>query len=317
MLYKTHKKFAQLFGVVGLTSAYASDLLPSFSMGYNISDNVLIGTLILVGYSASTFGGEFPDIDSPTSVPARRYPLIHKIFRLFGVKHRGKFSHDFASIGLFFGALLVLFNFLMNNFWDNQGVMLGLMTYFLIFYGREIGNELAFSLANNEKQRKKLRLVSILGGTILVSVFALMMGWLPLTDNPTTLLKSLNAMKPIINVTVIFAWIGAYSHLFADMLTNEGVYILGQRMSPAKWAMRLNKIPFLIPVLMTALGYFLGQDVGAVAFGAMGIFMQYIIRKTDLKTGSKYEKMVYKIVKIVLIPATAMLVFTAFGGALI
>lgn len=317
MLYKTHQKFAQLFGVVGLTAAYASDILPTFSTSYNISDNVLIGTLIVMGYSASTFGGEFPDIDSPTSVPARRYPLIHKIFRVFGVKHRGKFSHDYASIALFFSIILVGLNFLMNNFWDNQEVMGVITAYFVMFYGREIGNEIAFSMSNNDRQRKKLRIPSILGGMVIVGVFFLMMGWLPLTSNPTTLLKSMNALKPIVNVTVIFAWIGAYSHLFADMLTNEGVYILGQRISPAKWVMRLNKVPFLIPVIMVGLGFALGGEVGAVASGAMGVFMQYIIAKTDLKTGSDYEKMVYKVVKLVLIPAVAVLIFTAFGGAII
>lgn len=316
MLYKTHQKFAQLFGVVGLTTAFSSTILPTFTWGYSLSDNVLVGTLVLMGYSASTFGGEFPDIDSPTSVPARRYPLIHKIFRLFGVKHRGKFSHDFTSLAIFFSLLLAGAYTAFSRFWDSRSVMLGIALYLIIFYGREIGNDVAFKLSKNDAGRRRLRLPSILGGSLIVFIFFLFMGWFPVSSSPTSLLKVSSALKPMTYITIIFAWIGAYSHLFADMLTNEGVYIFWHKISPAKWVMRINKIPFLLPLITTGVSYYIGNIIGAIMGFVIGIFLQFMVAKTDLKTGSQYEKVVRRVVRLMLYPAFAILIYTAFGGVL-
>lgn len=316
MLYKTHKKFAQLFGVAGLATAFSSSLIPTFDWSYGVTDNILVGTLILVGYSASTFGGEFPDIDSATSVPARRYPMLRNLFTLFGVRHRGKFSHDYITIALLFSAILAGAMALFKVFWDNWFVMLGLALYITYFYGREIGNELVFKYVKRDEKRKKLRMPFILVSALGVLIVLILMGWFPLTSNPTSLLRVTSALKPITYVTIIFAWIGAYSHLFADMLTNEGVYIFWHKISPARWVMRLNKIPFLVPVLFTVVGWLLGTYIGASTGLVLGLFLQYMIAKTDLKTGSPYEKVVRRFVKILLIPMTLLLIYTAFGGVL-
>lgn len=316
MLYKTHQKFAQVFGVTGLTVAFSSGMMPTFDAGYGLSDNLLIGAMILVGYSSSTFGGEFPDIDSATSVPARRYPTLRRLFKIFGVNHRGKFSHDFVSLGILFGALLLGAMLLFNLFWSNWVSMILLSCYIIYFYGREVGNELVFFLIKGEDNRKRMRMPAILVSAVAVAFLFMVMGWLPVSSSPSTLLRVSSALKPITYVTIIFVWIGAYSHLFADMLTNEGVYIFWRKISPAKWVMRLNKVPFLIPLLVGGLGWLAGQLIGAVLGLSLGLFMQYMVAKTDLKTGSEYEKVVRRIVKFLLIPMTLLLIYTAFGGVL-
>lgn len=316
MLYKTHKKFAQLFGVVGLTTAFSSALMPTFNWGYSISDNILVGTLIIMGYSAATFGGEFPDIDSPTSVPARRYPTIRRIFNAFGVKHRGKFSHDYISLAILFGTILAGAMVAFNMFWNSWVVMFPIALYILHFYGREVGNELAFHLVKDKKKRKQARTFFNLISMAILGVIFVIMGWFPISSNPSTLLQASSALKPITYVTIVFAWVGAYSHLFADMLTNEGVYLFWRRLSPAKWVMALNKVPFLLPLIITGFSWIVGGIVGAVLGFIMGLFLQYMVAKTDLKTGSKYEQIVRRVVKILLIPTTIILIYTAFGGVL-
>lgn len=316
MLYKTHQKFAQLFGVVGLTSAFSASLMPTFSWGYSISDNILVGTLIIMGYSASTFGGEFPDIDSATSVPARRYPFLRRLFTLFGVNHRGKFSHDFTSLAILFGLLLGGAYISFTYYWNNWFVMLGIALYLLMFYGREIGNDIAFKLAKSDQRRRKIRIPINLTSSFLLFIGFLLMGWFPITSSSSTLLQASSALKPMTYVTIVFACVGAYSHLFADMLTNEGVYILWQKISPAKWVLRFKKLPFVIPMLMAGIGWFTGQIFGAILGGSLGILLQYMVITTDLKTGSPYEKFVRKIVKLLLVPTTLVLIYTAFGGVL-
>ena len=314
MLYKTHKKFAQLFGVAGLATAFSSSLIPTFNWSYSMSDNILVGALIVFGYSAATFGGEFPDIDSPTSVPARRYPMLRRIFNAFGVKHRGKFSHSFASLAILFGLILTGAMVAFNYFWSSWLVMLPIALYICYFYGREVGNEVAYFMVKDKNRQKGARRVfSLISAVAMVVIFSVM-GWFPVTSNPATLLQATSALKPITYVTIIFAWVGAYSHLFADMLTNEGVYVFYTKISPAKWVMRLNKVPFLIPILLTGLFWFIGGILGGILGVVLGLFLQYMVTKTDLKTGSKYEKLVRRIVKILLIPTTILLIFTAFGG---
>lgn len=314
MLYKTHKKFAQLFGVVGLTTAFSSALMPTFDWGYSFSDNILVGTLIIMGYSAATFGGEFPDIDSHTSVPARRYPTIRRVFNAFGVKHRGKFSHDYVSLAIFFGLILGGAMLAFNLFWDRWAVMFPIGLYILHFYGREIGNELVFHFIRDGDKRKRMRRVVNLICMAVVGLLFIIMGWFPITSNPATLLQATSALKPITYVTIVFAWVGAYSHLFADMLTNEGVYIFWTRLSPAKWVMAINKVPFLLPLIITGIAWVLGGIIVGIIGFILGLFLQYMVTKTDLKTGSPYEKLVRRFVKLLLIPTTAVLIYTAFGG---
>lgn len=314
MLYQTHKKFAQLFGVTGITYAFSTSLLPTFDWSYGVSDNILVGTLILMAYSASTFGGEFPDIDSATSIPARRYPFLRRVFKMFGIDHRGKFSHDFTSLAILFGSLMLLTWAIFTFFWNSWLAMLLVALYIIYFYGREIGNDLVFKMTRGEDARKRMRMPYIIVSALVVLVLFALMGWFPYSGGATTLLRASSALKPMMYTTVGFAWVGAYSHLFADMLTNEGVYLLWHKLSPARWVMRLNKIPFLIPLILLGLGWVFGDLVGAGIGLVVGLFLQFLIAKTDLKTGSEYEKLVRRLVKVLLVPAVALLIYTAFGG---
>lgn len=106
MLYPTHKRYGQVFGLASIPLAVHMGMIPSVNLqddvGKVIGDFIVVMMYVMVAYRGALFGAEFPDIDSPGSIPARKHFIIQKWFRLFGVKHRGKFSHDFVSLGLLF-----------------------------------------------------------------------------------------------------------------------------------------------------------------------------------------------------------------------
>lgn len=111
MLYPTHHRYGQVYGFGGAAIGAGLGLLPVINLSQATSFSGLIGDIIIallfvyVCYRGSVFGSEFPDIDSPGSIPARKHYLIQKIFKLFKVKHRGKFSHDFTSLLIVFGSI--------------------------------------------------------------------------------------------------------------------------------------------------------------------------------------------------------------------
>lgn len=118
MLYPTHQKYGQVYGLVGASVGATMGLIPSVDYGNgfgNMAGSLIMSVLyVAVCYKASIFGSEFPDIDSPGSIPARKHDLIQKLFKLFHVKHRGKFSHDFASLLIVFGSLYFILELLVG-----------------------------------------------------------------------------------------------------------------------------------------------------------------------------------------------------------
>ena len=107
MLYNTHKKYGQLFGLGALGIAGSVGTFDELGV---------IGTLgaVVVAMTASKFGAEFPDIDSKQSKPAQKHKILRSIFEAFGVKHRGRFSHDVVVQTLFWSLILFIANMLMN-----------------------------------------------------------------------------------------------------------------------------------------------------------------------------------------------------------
>lgn len=125
MLYPTHKKYGQVYGLLAIPLAVSFGLIPEVNLGDSssqiVGDAILAMIYMWVAYSAALFGAEFPDIDSPGSIPAQRHPILKMMFKYGGVKHRGKFSHDFTSLGLLFGGMYFL----------ADGVIGGVMKTFL------------------------------------------------------------------------------------------------------------------------------------------------------------------------------------------
>lgn len=118
MLYPTHQRYGQVFGLGGAAIGASLGLLPVVALSdFNSFSELIIEVFVVllyvyVCYSGSVFGSEFPDIDSPGSIPARKHFFIQKLFKLFQVKHRGKFSHDFTSLFLLFGSLYLVVHLL-------------------------------------------------------------------------------------------------------------------------------------------------------------------------------------------------------------
>lgn len=120
MLYPTHKKYGQMFGLVGIGVGAQLGLMPSVEIGDGglagvMGDTIVVLLYAMVAYRAGLFGAEFPDIDSHGSIPAQRHPVLQKIFQYTGVKHRGKFSHDFGSLLLFFGMIYLFVDMFLGN----------------------------------------------------------------------------------------------------------------------------------------------------------------------------------------------------------
>lgn len=104
MLYNTHKKYGQVFGLAAMPFLATSE--------FTVDTTSVVGMVAYVAaaYTGAKFGAEFPDIDSATSKPAKKHPIIRKIFKACGVKHRGKFSHDLVVQAIFWAMLISFIN---------------------------------------------------------------------------------------------------------------------------------------------------------------------------------------------------------------
>lgn len=112
MLYDTHKRYGQVAGLVALPVVAGSGMVDFSFDGFVANDSVILtvaalALFVLVALQSSMFGAEFPDIDSKGSIPAQNHRLLALIFRACGVKHRGKFSHDFLTQTVLWGVAFV------------------------------------------------------------------------------------------------------------------------------------------------------------------------------------------------------------------
>lgn len=103
MLYPTHRRLGIQFGEGLAVVAISSGLFSALS--FKSLPLILLGIGLAV--SGSLFGAEYPDIDSPRSIPAQRHPIWRMIFQFFHVHHRGKFSHSILSQTLFWGIIWI------------------------------------------------------------------------------------------------------------------------------------------------------------------------------------------------------------------
>lgn len=107
MLYNTHKRYGQVFGVASMPLMAQVGVLDSGNMG-----TIGFVGMCLVGLLGAMYGAKFPDFDSPTSRASREHKIESSLFRVFGVKHRGKFSHDITVQTLFWAIIITIINYL-------------------------------------------------------------------------------------------------------------------------------------------------------------------------------------------------------------
>lgn len=299
MLYPTHKRYGILWGVLTIPIGVAIGLIPVISSELRTGDLFIMTMTVIMGLIGALFGSRFPDIDSPGSIPARRHPIIQKLFKRFGVKHRGKFSHDFASIGAFFGIIYLLVSRVGENFiifvsQSDSKIVYGISTWIIIIImyliGQEIVSELQdlANLLKNKKMWAFLEKNSFFISSINV-LWLLVLLWstgnFKVSMNLDTALWSATVTVVLLKVFVVFTLAGAYSHLFADMTTKSGVSIFGKKLAPAQVILKLKKIPVVGQVLVP----------------------------TEFKTGSKWEDFNRMIVTILIIPASALATLFLFG----
>src|SRR5699024_3885995 len=249
------------------------------------------------------FGAEFPDIDSPTSIPRQKHKVIGRIFDIFGVKHRGKYSHDFLSIGLTFAGIYFLVHIVFERFVQaivKGNTTLGTDAYLgVLFFVYVIANMVVdailwvANLIQNKRMwaivNKKRVVISVMISAPLILVLTLtgifdvksVIGNISLEQSLSSAMIIVTSLK----IYTIFSLVGAYSHLFADMLTKDGVSICFVRMTPMAVISKVRKIPilgrFLVPL--------------------------------DPKTGGRWEDVVRYVVTGLCIPASVLAVMVMIG----
>lgn len=303
MLYPTHQKYGILFGIIMIPITIFLGFIPSLSSDLRAIDIVTILCACYMGMSGALFGARFPDVDSASSIPARRHPLIRKIFVMFNIKHRGRYSHDYMTIGLTFIILYLIVSFggtrLLGILATDQ-IFANYITYACcIVFVYLIGNDLVDFLqwiANMTKNRKmwaildSKRLFYALSFMVFIFVCLFVGGVLsPIQLMQGTDLAATMSMATLMIVSfklyVLFAWAGAYSHLFADMTTKEGVYFFTVKLAPARVILKVKRIPLIGKLLVP----------------------------TEFTTGSGWEDFNATVISIACIPAGIFAILTLFG----
>lgn len=296
MLYPTHQRFGILWGLLSFPLGVTVGTVPVIAMGMPANDLFMLIVCLYIGMRGALFGAEFPDIDSKSSIPRKKHPLIGRIFDATGVKHRGKYSHDFLSIGLTFGIMYILVAVVGDHFINEVATgntIAGVIAYagLLIFVWVLAMNSIDFVLwiantMNNKKMwaivnKNRIKYGAIVGVLLMVILFfsgvisvKALMGGVEINQSLPAAIMLVASFK----VYIAFALAGAYSHLFADMLTKSGVSIFFKKLAPMAVISNVRKIPKVGKMLVPL----------------------------DPKTGGEYENKVRLIVTIICIPATVI-----------
>lgn len=305
MLYPTHKKYGILWGLLMIPVTVAIGLIPVITVGMRVGDINLIILTVYMGMRGALFGAEFPDIDSPGSIPARRHPYLRKIFAFFKVKHRGKFSHDYVSIGVLFLLAYILVDKggvrLMNVIADGGQWVHSAVYVSVVIFIYMVGLDIVgfFQWVANKTKNKKMwvklekRRFLLAGVNVVILVVTLIIGGvleiheavLGVIPLQTALMAGTMVVVSF-KAYVMFAWAGAYSHLFADMTTKSGVSIFGKKLAPAQVILKVKRIPIIGKLLVP----------------------------TEFKTGSGWESFSNKVITVMIGFALvlAIMVLTGF-----
>lgn len=303
MLYPTHKRMGILWGLLAFPLGVFLGVVPVISVTMTGTELFMVIMSSYLGIRGALFGARFPDIDSPSSRPRKMHPVIGRIFDAFGVKHRGKYSHDFFSIGLTFGVMYFFTAIVGDKF--VQLVASGNEVYSIIAYVSFVvfiwiigisAVDFLMWIANVTKNKHMWAKINskklIYGIIITIPLFILL--WVSGVYSPYDMLGGVDKKRALMNIMllvtsfkvyILFSLIGAYSHLFADMLTKTGVSIFFIPISPMGVVARIRKIPvvgkFLVPL--------------------------------DPKTGGRWEDLVRLIITVASIPASVIATMSILG----
>lgn len=303
MLYPTHQRFGILWGLVALPIGVFLGLIPILSFDMSSTDMVMVIICAFIGMRGSLFGAEFPDIDSPSSIPRKKHQFIGRIFDTCGVKHRGIYSHDFISLGLTFGTIYLLVS-LIGDRWINEimagNTFMGTLAYIgVLAFVWIVGNsvvELILWVANIMKNKKlwaKVNSKRLIINTLFSLPVVLIMSFIGVFDlsnifgnvNISQAMVSAMIIVTSLKIFTVFTIVGAYSHLFADMLTKSGVSIFFKRISPMGIVSKFRKIPVVGKVLVPL----------------------------EPRTGGRWENLVRYVVTGLCIPASILAVMVMTG----
>lgn len=356
MLYRTHKRYGILSGILTIPLMVTMGMVPVISREtMNLTTILNVALAIYIGLRGASFGSEFCDCDSyggvqhdkkgnpivddfgnvkvsKGSIPTQKHPLISKTFKAFGVKHRGKFSHDLFFQGVFWGIIYLIV------YWVGKGlvsyaleasrfgaVVINIVSFIVVWLLSvdmiDMGIVLSDILKgrNRNKATWKLdqkRMIKIVGLFVVLSVIMLFTGTISLSGGRGATVKTAIMYMTLSRIYVIFTVAGVYSHLIADMMTNEGINIFGKRISPAKLVIKMKKLFFVFPIIFAIVGYFYYGKYGSIIGACVGVGVHFMVATTDLKTGSKYEDVCRFVVTCLCVPATILAIKVLFGGVL-
>lgn len=318
MMQPTHLKFGVAWGLLAIPIAVYTGLVPSLGEDFRYEDMIYVLIGLYACIKGALFGSEFPDTDHPTSIPARKHPLIAKLYimgrNLTGeaggskgkykkkwFAHRGIMSHDYVVHMLLWGLMLVLATLLGSYVMEqialgNDMVILIVYISVIIMVWSLVGDLVNLTNFVLDKagvkvdfSKMKYRVLVFAASILLVvSVLSQNFGGTAtdlFTGNLDLATASLIAMWFFyaIKLFIIFTFVGCVSHLFGDMITVSGVYFATIQVKPMGMFKILTKIPGL-----------------NLAFDGF-------------RTGGPWEKLNNRIITIVIFPALALAILTVFG----
>lgn len=272
MLFPTHRRFGVFLGLA-LSVAIVINMY-NFTLTKTIFGLIVA---IILAMSGAVFGAEFPDIDSPGSIPRRHHPLWGIGFDFFHVHHRGKFSHSLLSQTLFWGAIIIgtylvgagkiliptqyrhylplAFKLFLTFALSTQLTMIASAIDALAKSKIEtpagILNVLLFIMTDdpeyskkaryrkpNQKQMDGIKIASLLFSALVFFIVFANKGF------------SLKDYANFLIIYLIGTYVGVLSHWFADSITLQGVKLgweQGYLVSPAKAMMRNPILKHFVP----------------------------------------------------------------------
>lgn len=173
MTYHTHTIFGVALAVVIIHFLFIFNIR---DMNYLIVGDLFNPDLIKF-YLAVILGTLLPDIDHANSKIGRKLPIINKLLRLFGIKHRG-LTHSIIGVVL----VVLFFHQLHIKGWIGELVLLGLIIGYISHLMADMlnpqgiplffPNELKFSLLKINTSSWKENLFSVIV-LFLLSAFIL------------------------------------------------------------------------------------------------------------------------------------------------
>ena len=259
MLYPTHRRLGIQFGEGLAVIAISSGMFSALS--FKSFPLILLG--IGLSISGALLGAEFPDIDSPRSIPAQRHPLWRFFFQLFHVHHRGKFSHSILSQTLFwFGIWVLMILFMQDKIFNVSSndqsliiklfliVALGNLFEVMVNFITAIKNSSAvrngqymllikFLMTDSDEIASEIhfhRPQQTFTTKIIAYVISAIFVFLLIPNNNNFLIR-------FGSVYILGIYCGVLSHLFGDIATVSGIHIgWGESVKPVR---AMQKIPIL------------------------------------------------------------------------